>query len=413
MSSDKERLSSSSSSSSSASETEEDAPLTASGQKAEAPASLASSATKAKAKARKDDDIDVDDDDDDSLSLQEDEEGSAKGPSAPRGMRRSAAKKERKGAVTEYNDYEEDLDNDGCSNIFKSMLAIRGYLNTVLCCPCGVLGCGPVIRVREGQRAAVIRYGKLHRIVGPGTYHYNTGTEQFRIEDIQTRTLDVPKQNMLTRDNVPVEINAVIYYRIEDIRKALFNVSDFCQATTNFAQSTLRTVVGEVTLDELFSDRHGVNTHLTELIDAATDGWGIFVSAVEIKDLVIPVDMQRTMAAVAEATREGSAKIITAKAEKEAAATLSEAAEVMAKNPIALQLRYYQTLTEISAEHNSTIVVPSEFTPNRRDKYASFLEGNGGGASSSSQQRKKKKGGAPDMSFLLPSSTMKSKGKDE
>jgi len=164
----------------------------------------------------------------------------------------------------------------------------------------------------------------------------------------------------MTKDNVSLAINAVIYYQITDVKKAIFNVRDCQSATSNFAQSTLRTVIGEHNLDEIFANRAQINARLTHIIDVETDLWGIKVTNVEIKDIQIPPEMERILAAVAEAKREGAAKIITAEAELKAATTLAEAADIMSTNPMSLQLRYFQTLAEISADKNSTIIVPSE-----------------------------------------------------
>ncbi|KAL6066250.1 PHB domain-containing protein [Balamuthia mandrillaris] len=265
-------------------------------------------------------------------------------------------------AATKYEDYQEDSDNDLCSNIFKSMQLVQGICCTVICCPCGLLGAGPLKVVPEGSRAVVLRYGKFSRIVGPGTYHYNVGVEEYLVESVQVRTMDLSRQVMMTKDNVTVDVNAVVYYRIADIRKALFNVNNYSYATMNFAQSSLRTAIGENTLDELFNNRAKIAESLRSCIDEETDEWGIEVSDVEIKDLEIPPSMQRVMAAVAEATREGSAKIITAKAERQAADTLYEAAEIMAENPISLQLRWFQTLAEMAGDQNKTIIIPGELT---------------------------------------------------
>merc|ERR1711934_707287 len=251
-------------------------------------------------------------------------------------------------------------DDDGMSSMFQSMRAVGGYINTLLALPFGVCGGGPIQTVEEGHKACVLVYGKLDRIVGPGTYHYNVGIERYMIRSMKIRTLDVPQQSMMTKDDVTVAVNAVCYYQIRNLKKAVFAVENVDMATSNFAQCTLRTVVGENTLDRLFQDRKNINHQLTSIIDTETDKWGVYVSVVEIKDIIIPKNMQRVMAAVAEAHREGNAKVITAEAKLRASSILSDAAAIMSQNPVSLQLRYFQTLTEVAAEKNSTIIIPSE-----------------------------------------------------
>jgi regulator of protease activity HflC (stomatin/prohibitin superfamily) len=255
-----------------------------------------------------------------------------------------------------------ETDDDCCSSCFRCLRLCGGCCCSVICCPFGCCGGGPVIRVNEGYRAAVLRFGKLVRIVGPGTYHYNYGSEDYILKSIKVEMLEIPKQHMMTRDNVTVEVDAVVYFQVYDVKKALFNVQQESLATLNIAQATLRTVIGEHNLDKLFSKRQEINQRLTELIDEHTEPWGVRVTAVEVKDIQIPPEMRRVMAATAEAEREGNAKVITAEAEYRAATTLAKAAQIMAQNPVTLQLRYFQTLTEIASERNSTIIVPSEIS---------------------------------------------------
>jgi len=209
-----------------------------------------------------------------------------------------------------------------------------------------------------------LNFGKLSKIVGPGTYYANPCTTEIKVISVQIVTLDVPVQKVMSRDNVQITINAVVYYQIVDVQRAVFNVRDYNAATSNFAQSTLRTVIGEFNMDEIFAKRSLINDRLTEIIDKETDAWGIKVTAVEIKDLTIPAQMERAMAATAEAQREGAAKVISAQAELKASTTLAEAADIMMTNPMTLQLRYFQTLSEISSDKNNTIIVPAEMLGN-------------------------------------------------
>lgn len=228
--------------------------------------------------------------------------------------------------------------------------------------PLACCGCGPTIKVPEGQRAALLRYGKLVRIVPPGTYYYNIGTEEYKFCPVSVLTLEIPSQRVMTRDNVSVGLDAVCFYQILDVQSALFNVRDYEKATRSLAQITLEQLLAQHTLDELISVRAEITKKTTKLLDKHTSHWGIHVSGLEIRDIRIPDSMQRVMAIAAEAKREGEAAVIMAQAEYRAAETYVKAAKVMSGNPIALQLRYFQTLKEIAAEHNSTILVPSEVT---------------------------------------------------
>jgi len=254
-----------------------------------------------------------------------------------------------------------ETDDGPLSLLLKSCLQFGGIVQTIACIPffnCG--GAGIAYKINEGFRGAELHFGKLTRVVGPGTHYVNPCTTTIKVVSVQIVTMDVPRQQVMSRDNVQITINTVVFYQIVDVQKALFNVRDCNSATSNFAQSTLRTVLGEFNLDEIFAKRQQINERLTTIIDKETFLWGIKVTNVEIKDLQIPHTMERAMAATAEAQREGAAKVINAQAELTASATLAEAADVMMTNPMTLQLRYYQTLQEISAERQSTLIVPSE-----------------------------------------------------
>jgi regulator of protease activity HflC (stomatin/prohibitin superfamily) len=170
--------------------------------------------------------------------------------------------------------------------------------------------------------------------------------------------MDVPPQDVITRDNVSVKVNAVIYFRVMDSIKAVVEVENYLYATSQLAQTTLRSVCGQAELDELLSDREKINTELQEILDKHTDPWGVKVTTVEVKHIDLPQDMQRAMARQAEAERERRAKVINAEGEHQAAARLAQAAEIIAEHPMALQLRYLQTLREVSAENNSTTLFP-------------------------------------------------------
>jgi regulator of protease activity HflC (stomatin/prohibitin superfamily) len=194
---------------------------------------------------------------------------------------------------------------------------------------------------------------------GPGLFFLIPIVDRMVKVDLRTITLMVPPQEVITKDNVPVRVNAVAYFRVVDPNAAIVQVENFMVATSQIAQTTLRSVLGQHQLDELLSEREKINAILQEIIDEGTAPWGIKVSIVEVKDVEIPGDMQRAMARQAEAERERRAKIINAEGEFQAAERLKEAAVVMSESPIALQLRYLQTLLEIGASNNSTIVFPA------------------------------------------------------
>jgi len=213
--------------------------------------------------------------------------------------------------------------------------------------------------LREYERAVVFRLGRLIAAPkGPGLVFLIPIVDRFVRIDLRTITLTVPPQEIITRDNVPARVNAVAYFRAVDPVAAVVQVENYLVATSQIAQTTLRSTLGQHTLDELLSERDKINLILQRIIDEQTAPWGIKVSVVEIKDVEIPSTMQRAMARQAEAERERRAKVIGAQGEFEASAKLAEAAEVLAREPVSIQLRYLQTLIEISSERSSTIVVP-------------------------------------------------------
>jgi len=213
--------------------------------------------------------------------------------------------------------------------------------------------------VYEYEKAVIFRLGRvLKKPWGPGLIVVLWPIDRIVKISLRTVTLDVPPQDIITKDNVSVKVNAVVYYRVIDPIKAITEVVDYEFATSQISQTTLRSVVGQVELDELLSNREKINTSLQEIIDRQTDPWGIKVSLVEIKHVDLPQEMQRAMARQAEAERERRAKVIAAEGELQAADKLKKAAEIIADNPMALQMRYLQTLVEMSSEKSSTVVVP-------------------------------------------------------
>jgi len=213
--------------------------------------------------------------------------------------------------------------------------------------------------LNEYERAVTFWLGRLGpQPKGPGLVFIFWPFERMVKVSLRTIVLDVPSQDIITKDNVSVKVNAVVYFRVLDPAKAIVEVENYLFATSQIAQTTLRSVLGQAELDELLSQREAINEKLQSIIDAQTDPWGVKVSAVEVKHVDLPQEMQRAMARQAEAEREKRAKIIHASGELEASAKLTEAAEIISANTTALQLRYLQTLTEVAAEKNSTILFP-------------------------------------------------------
>jgi len=210
----------------------------------------------------------------------------------------------------------------------------------------------------EYQRGVIFRLGRLTPPKGPGIFLIIPIVDKVVRVDLRTVTFDVPAQEVITKDNVPAKVNAVVYFRVVDPSRSVVEVQNYVAATSQIAQTTLRSVLGQSDLDHLLTERDKLNTRLQEIIDEQTDPWGIKVSIVEIKDVEIPSTMQRAMARQAEAERERRAKVIAAEGEFQASEKLAQAAEVLSRNPAALQLRYLQTLAEIAVEKNSTTIFP-------------------------------------------------------
>ena len=212
--------------------------------------------------------------------------------------------------------------------------------------------------VAEYERGVIFRLGRVIGAKGPGLFFLIPLVDRMVLVDTRVVTLDVPAQEAITKDNVTIKVNAVCYFRVLDPNAAVVNVVNYLMATQQIAQTTLRSVMGQSTLDDLLAERDQINRKLQMIIDEQTEPWGVKVSVVEVKDVELPVSMQRAMARQAEAEREKRAKIIHAEGELEASEKLAGAAAVMSQQSGALQLRYLQTLTEIGAEHNTTIVFP-------------------------------------------------------
>ncbi len=212
--------------------------------------------------------------------------------------------------------------------------------------------------LREYERAVVFRLGRFSAVKGPGLFLLIPMVDRMVKVSLRVIAMDVPPQDVITRDNVTIKVNAVIYFRVVNPEGAIISVEDFLYATSQIAQTTLRSVMGEHELDQILSERETLNRKLQSIIDERTDPWGVKVTAVEIKDVDLPTEMQRAIARQAEAERERRAKIIHAEGELQASEKLAAAAAVLGKEPTAIQLRYLSTLVEISSEQTTTIVFP-------------------------------------------------------
>lgn len=212
--------------------------------------------------------------------------------------------------------------------------------------------------LREYERGVVFQLGRFWKVKGPGMVIVIPGIQQMVRVDLRVVTMDVPPQDVISRDNVSVKVNAVVFFRVVDPEKAIIQVENFLQATSQLAQTTLRVVLGKHELDEMLAERERLNLDVQRILDAQTDGWGIKVTNVEIKHIDLNENMIRAIARQAEAERERRAKVIHAEGEKQAASTLLEAAQMLAHQPEAMQLRYLQTMTQVAGDRASTIVLP-------------------------------------------------------
>jgi regulator of protease activity HflC (stomatin/prohibitin superfamily) len=221
-----------------------------------------------------------------------------------------------------------------------------------------ILAASAIKILREYERGVIFRLGRLIGAKGPGIFFIIPGVDKMLRISLRTVTLDIPPQDVITRDNVSIKVNAVVYFRVMDPNKAVVEVENYLYATSQLAQTTLRSVVGQAELDELLSQREKINITLQDILDKHTEPWGIKVSLVETKQVDLPEEMRRAIARQAEAERERRAKIIHAEGEAQAAEKLAQAANVISVNPAALQLRFLQTLTEVATEKNSTTIFP-------------------------------------------------------
>jgi len=264
----------------------------------------------------------------------------------------------RNNIVSERNSDDTLGDTDICSSCTSVFLTVISILLMVCTFPISMFFCIKVIQ--EYERAVIFRLGRIKKggAVGPGLFFIIPCIDQCNIVDLRTVSFDVPPQEILTKDSVTVSVDAVVYYNIRAPLAAVCNVADYSKSTKLLSATTLRNILGTKTLSELLADRENIAKDLKAMIDTATDPWGIDIERVEVKDVRLPQNLQRAMAAEAEATREARAKVIGAEGEQKASKALKEASDIISSSPAALQLRYLQTLATISSEKNSTIVFP-------------------------------------------------------
>jgi len=261
-------------------------------------------------------------------------------------------------ADVEYQRKEPQDEDSGLNSCIGGLIWIISVLLIICTFPFSLCVC--VKMVQEYERAVIFRLGRVKKggAVGPGLFFIIPCMDTIVVTDLRTVSFDVPPQEILTKDSVTVAVDAVVYFKISNPMAAVCNVNNAPQATKLLASTTLRNTLGTRTLSEILADREQIAKHMLESLDIATDPWGVKVERVEVKDVRLPQQLQRAMAAEAEATREARAKVIAAEGEQKASRALKEASDIITESPAALQLRYLQTLTTISAEKNSTIIFP-------------------------------------------------------
>jgi len=271
----------------------------------------------------------------------------------------SGKNEEERVIISENNDQiGYDTEDGGCGGCVGTLIWLISML--LICCTFPFSLFVTVKQVQEYQRAVIFRLGRVKRggAVGPGLFFIIPCMDTIQVVDLRTVSFDVPPQEILTKDSVTVAVDAVVYYKINNPMSAVCNVTNAAQSTRLLASTTLRNTLGTKTLQEILADREDIAKTILEHLDSATDPWGIRVERVEVKDVRLPQQLQRAMAAEAEATRQARAKVIEAEGEQKASRALKEASDIISASPAALQLRYLQTLSSISAEKNSTIIFP-------------------------------------------------------
>lgn len=256
------------------------------------------------------------------------------------------------------DDYGDKYDGTDGATGYAGCLRSCGIVPQCICCLCVICGCGPIKEVQQGYVGLLIEFGKLKKKLGPGLHTINPMTEQILLVDLRAQVINIAKQSLLTKDNVTVQVDAYVNYRISIPEFAIFKVANYIDLVNFMVQGVMKTIVAERTLTQLLSNRKEIEKAITAIIDDKTDPFGIAVISIETQSVQLPESMERAMATVAESEKEAEAKIIDAKGNLESAKIFREAADELSKNPISLQLQYFETLREIAAEKNSTIIIP-------------------------------------------------------
>lgn len=244
------------------------------------------------------------------------------------------------------------------SSIYRGIYECWGEVVKYLCCPFFSCQLGPVAVVEQGWVGVMTRFGVFQRVLQPGMYVYNPMSQHVLQVCMKQQVLEIPRQAAMTRDNLSVQVDAVTFATVVDPKLATFHVDNYHHAVKTLAASTLLRVIGEHDLQQIFRDRTKLNIELTQTMQEKTAGWGLQVASVEMRDITIPDSMQRAMAQIAEASREAEAKVIVAEGQRRSAFIFAEAAQVMEREPVSLQLQWFETLRQIAAEKNSTVIVP-------------------------------------------------------
>lgn len=255
-------------------------------------------------------------------------------------------------------DYGDQYDGTDGAKGYAGCLRSCGVVPQCLCCLCVVCGCGPIREVPQGYVGMLIEFGKLKAKLGPGLHTINPLADKIVMVDLRAQVINIPKQSLLTKDNVTVTVDAYVNYKIVVPEYAIFKVADYSNLVNFMVQGVLKTIVAERTLTQLLVNRKEIERSITEIIDDKTDPFGIQVISIETQSVQLPANMERAMATVAESEKEAEAKIIDAKGNLESAKIFREAADELSRNSVSLQLQYFETLREIAAEKNTTIIIP-------------------------------------------------------
>lgn len=260
--------------------------------------------------------------------------------------------------ATDARSVKGDMAGSAITGVYRGALHGLGEALKCVAFPCLCLGCGPMAVIEQGSVGVLTRFGVFERALPPGMYVYNCMSQDLQKVSMKMQAISIPRQAAMTRDNLSVVVDAVAFVTVIDAAKAVFAVEDYYKAAQTLAASMLLRAIGEHDLQEIFRDRARINERLTQTMQSKTAGWGLEVSSVELRDITIPDVMQRAMAQIAEANREAEAKVIVAEGQRKAAFIFAEAAEAMERQPMSLQLQWFETLRNIAAEKNSTVIVP-------------------------------------------------------